>query len=162
MIKNGVEPNIITFNAVISACAKDGQGALAERWLEKMHRAGVMPNSFSYNSAAKPYACSGDYLKVEELMASLKAGGSSPDDFCVNSLLTAYGNARPKQSRRAEAAFEEFVNSQPSSVSASTVAALARATTKSTADALCKKFAVNVDAGSHKKGGGKGGKGAKQ
>merc|ERR1719231_737633 len=146
MLKDGVEPNIITFNAVISACTKDGQGDLAMHWLDKMKRAGVAPNSFSYNSAARSFATSGDYRKVEQLMESLRADGMSPDDFCIASLLNAYANARPKQSRRAEAAFEEFVKASPNAVSTNTVAALARATSRSAADAFCKKCGLNQKA----------------
>merc|ERR1719281_1500839 len=97
MLEDGVEPNVITFNAVIAACAKKGQGRRAENWLEKMKMADVLPNSFSYNSAAKPFVALGDYKKVEQLMAGLRSDGLSFDDFCLASLLYSYGNAKPAQ-----------------------------------------------------------------
>ena len=95
---------MITFNAVIAACAKKGQGFRAENWLEKMKLAEVLPNSFSYNSAAKPFVALGDYKKVEQLMANMRRDGLAFDDFCLTSVLHAYGNAKPKQQQRAESA----------------------------------------------------------
>merc|ERR1719379_1587794 len=108
-----------------------------------MKQAGVPPNSFTYNSVAKSFAASGDYRKVEQLIDSLKRDGMTPDDFCLASLLNSYSNAKPKQVRRAEAAFEEFVRAHHIDVSANTVAALARATGRANADALCKKCGVD-------------------
>merc|ERR1719217_1517126 len=104
MLEAGVEPNVITFNAVMAACAKAGDGKRCEQWLEKMRCAGVQPNSFTYNSVAKPYVVKGDYERVEQFMKDLRSEGSPMDDFCLTSLLHAYGNAKPKQTFRAQAA----------------------------------------------------------
>merc|ERR1719498_1797837 len=109
MLEAGVEPNVITFNAVMAACAKAGNGQRCEHWLEKMRRAGVQPNSFTYNSAAKPFVVKGDYERVEKFMTDLRSEGSSLDDFCLTSLLHAYGNAKPKQAFRAQAALKQFL-----------------------------------------------------
>merc|ERR1719214_102578 len=111
MLDAGVEPNVITFNAVIAACAKAGNGKRCEEWLEKMRRAGVQPNSFTYNSAAKPFVAKGDYERVEKYMKDLRSDGSPMDDFCLTSLVHAYGNAKPKQVFRAQAALKHFVAS---------------------------------------------------
>merc|ERR1719460_2471401 len=112
MLEAGAEPNVITFNAVIAACAKAGNGQRCEHWLEKMRHAGVQPNSFTYNSAAKPYVAKGDYERVEKFMGDLRSEGSPLDDFCLTSLLNAYGNSKPKQTFRAQAALKHFLNSE--------------------------------------------------
>jgi len=109
MLEAGVEPNVITFNAVIAACAKACNGQRCEHWLEKMRRAGVQPNSFTYNSAAKPFVVKGDYERVEKYINDLRSEGSAVDDFCLTSLLHAYGNAKPKQTFRAQAALKQFL-----------------------------------------------------
>merc|ERR1719217_1825139 len=109
MLEAGVEPNVITFNAVMAACAKAGDGKRCEQWLEKMRCAGVQPNSFTYNSVAKPYVVEGDYERVEQFMKDLRSEGSPLDDFCLASLLHAYGNAKPKQPARAQDAVREFL-----------------------------------------------------
>merc|ERR1719171_662201 len=137
MLEDGVEPNVITFNAVIAAAAKKGQGRRAENWLEKMKLAEVLPNSFSYNSAAKPYVALGDWRKVEQLMGNLRNDGLAFDDFCLTSLLHSYGNAKPKQQQRAEAAFREFVAEKPKGVSSNAVNSLGRVIGRNAADALC-------------------------
>merc|ERR1719463_230840 len=110
MLEAGVEPNVITFNAVIAACAKAGDGKRCEQWLEKMRRAGVQPNSFTYNSAAKPFVVKGDYERVEKYMNDLRSEVSALDDFCLTSLLNASGNAKPKQTFRAQAALKHFLS----------------------------------------------------
>merc|ERR1719217_1136846 len=110
MLEAGVEPNVITFNAVMAACAKAGNGKRCEHWLEKMRCAGVQPNSFTYNSAAKPFVAKGDYERVEKYMNDLRSEGSPLDDFCLTSLLHAYGNAKPKQTFRAQAALKQFLS----------------------------------------------------
>ena len=56
------KPNTITFNAVIAACAKAGDGHRACEWLEKMKLAGILPNSFSSSSVSAP--CSERSSKV--------------------------------------------------------------------------------------------------
>merc|ERR1719201_2426955 len=166
MLEDGVEPNVITFNAVIAAASKKGQGRRAENWLEKMKLAEVLPNSFSYNSACKPFVALGDYKKVEQLMANLRSDGLAFDDFCLTSLLHSYGNAKPKQQQRAESVFREFVAEKPKGVTSNAVEALGRVVGKSAANALCGKCGLDPDAiiattaagkGSGKgKGGGKG------
>merc|ERR1719240_1679871 len=146
MLEDGVEPNVITFNAVISACAKKGQGRRAESWLDKMKRADVFPNSFSYNSAAKPFVALGDYKKVEQLMADLRSDGLPFDDFCLTSLLYAYGNAKPKQQKKAETAFRDYVAERPKGLSPNSLAALGRVIGRSSADALCEKCGLDRNA----------------
>merc|ERR1719265_1438818 len=157
MLEDGVEPNVITFNAVIAACAKKGQGRRAENWIEKMKLSEVLPNSFSYNSAAKPFVALGDYRKVEQLMENLRSDGLAFDDFCLTSLLHAYGNSKPKQQQRAECAFQEFAAAKPRGVSSNAVAALGRVIGKNAADALCDKCGLYRDAimANSGKGGGK-------
>merc|ERR1719171_337009 len=76
-------------------------------------------------------------------MADMKADGVQFDDFCLASLLNAYGNATPKQSRRAEAALADFAVQVPQAATAvlshSTLAALGRAVGRSAAESLVKK-----------------------
>jgi len=150
--------NEITFNAVICACAKAGDGKRAGEWLQKMKLAEVLPNSFSYNQAAKPYVSQGDYRRVENLMTALRNDGLPPDDFCLASLLYAYGNAHPKQKQRAETAFRRYV-ADGVSLSRNAIAALARVVGRSNADALCEQCGVDakgIEGGSSAKSGGLG------
>merc|ERR1719169_31264 len=130
MLEAGVEPNVITFNAVVAACAKAGHGERCEQWIEKMQRAGITPNSFTYNSAAKPYVAKGNHSKVEKLMGDMRKTHLPMDDFCLTSLLYAYGNAKPKQQQRAHDAFKEFAAAS-GSFSQTTIQALHQAVGRS-------------------------------
>ena len=47
----GLQPDVISFSAVIDACAKQGEAAKAEEWLSKMQAAGLQPNVISYSAA---------------------------------------------------------------------------------------------------------------
>ena len=49
--KAGVEPDVITFNAVISAAAKKCDLPAAERWSERVKKAGVEPNVITFSSS---------------------------------------------------------------------------------------------------------------
>ena len=51
----GVEPDVMSYNAVIDACARSGDVGRAERWLEQMGAAGLPPNVVSYSSVL--HAC---------------------------------------------------------------------------------------------------------
>merc|ERR1719333_1107840 len=145
MLESGVEPNTITFNAVISACAKVGDGRRACEWLAKMKAAGILPNSFSYNSAAKSHVARGDYRRVEELMNSLRADGLPYDDFCLTSLLYAYSNAKPKQREKAEAVFREHVT-EGVRVTSTSLQALARVSGRAEAEAICSQCGIDWSA----------------
>merc|ERR1719213_574086 len=143
MLEAGVQPNVITFNAVVSACAKAGEGPRCEQWIEKMSRAKIKPNSFTYNSAAKPYVAKGNYNRVEHLMNGMRNNGLCMDDFCLTTLLHAYGNARPKQRQRAEDTFKNFT-AEGVSPTQTSILALQRIVGRSEAMALCQQCAVNT------------------
>merc|ERR1719498_483458 len=145
MLESGVVPNTITFNAVIAACAKVGDGRRACEWLSKMKAAGILPNSFSYNSAAKPYVARGEYKRVEELMNGLRADGLPYDDFCLTSLLYAYSNAKPKQRGKAEAVFREQV-AEGVRVTSTSLQALTRVSGCAEAEAICARCGVDLSA----------------
>merc|ERR1719440_1197247 len=108
-----------------------------------MKAAGILPNSFSYNSAAKPYVARGEHRRVEELMNSLRADGLPYDDFCLTSLLYAYSNAKPRQREKAEAVFREHVAAGVR-VTSTSLQALARASGRAEAEAICSRCGVNI------------------
>merc|ERR1719321_444340 len=76
-------------------------------------------------------------------MADLRNDGLSFDDFCLTSLIYAYGNAKPKQQKKAEAAFSEYVAEYPKGLSSNALTALGRVIGWSAADALCDKCGLD-------------------
>ena len=46
----GVPKTVVTYNAVISACARSREVGMAKSLLTKMQKAGIRPNEVSFNS----------------------------------------------------------------------------------------------------------------
>ncbi len=53
-------PDVITYNTVISACAKRGDMERLERWLARMEEENVVPNAITYTSVISACAKGGD------------------------------------------------------------------------------------------------------
>lgn len=53
MLKEGLEPNVVSYTTTIGACAKEGSknAAMAFMWLQRMRSRGVPPNYHTYNTA---------------------------------------------------------------------------------------------------------------
>lgn len=86
----GVEPNVVSYNAAISACEKGGQWLAAVGLFEAMKRNGrasAQPDAVTYNALLSALATSHQVLLkfgVLESQASLYAGVCSPISFyCV-------------------------------------------------------------------------------
>merc|ERR1719265_2380490 len=71
--------------------------------------------------------------------------GLPMDDFCLASLFYAYGNAKPKQQRRAQEVFEQFV-ADGAKLSQTTIQALQRVVGRSEAQVLCQKYSKQPSA----------------
>lgn len=53
MLKEGLEPNVVSYTTAIGACAKEGDknAAMASTWLQRMRARNVKPNFHTYNTA---------------------------------------------------------------------------------------------------------------
>lgn len=53
MLKEGLEPNVVSYTTTIGACAKEGSknAAMASMWLQRMRMRDVPPNYHTYNTA---------------------------------------------------------------------------------------------------------------
>merc|ERR1719321_776471 len=108
MVTAGVTPNVVTYSTVITACAQNADSDRSDFWLSEMRKNGVKPNSYTYNALARQFVAKGDFQKVEDLMNDLKRSGQALDEHCLASLLSAYYNATPKETKRAEMTLLEF------------------------------------------------------
>eukprot|EP00415_Alexandrium_ostenfeldii_P005144 UN5144 len=71
MIQSRVEPNVVTFSAVISACEKGGQWLAALTLLSSMIKLGIVPNVVSCNAAVSTCEKSGQWLVALALLSSM-------------------------------------------------------------------------------------------
>merc|ERR1719215_2080348 len=74
-----------------------------------MKARGVEPEASTYTTIALPYAKAGDFGQVEALMYESYTVGHRWREREYSVLLSAYGNAKPKEQRKAERAFRELV-----------------------------------------------------
>lgn len=53
MLKEGIEPNVVSYTTAIGACAKEGMknASTAAMWLQRMRSRNVQPNYHTYNTA---------------------------------------------------------------------------------------------------------------
>jgi pentatricopeptide repeat protein len=53
MLKEGLEPNVVSYTTTIGACAKEGMKnpQMASTWITRMRSRNVMPNFHTYNTA---------------------------------------------------------------------------------------------------------------
>merc|ERR1719335_791540 len=102
-----MEPEVVSFSAVIDACGRAGHTDRARRIFDRLLALGVRPTIVTYTSLARPFARRGDFEKVEQIHADALASGVTPNEYFLNVQLSAYTHALPPQPARAEAALRE-------------------------------------------------------
>jgi pentatricopeptide repeat domain-containing protein 1 len=58
MDEMNIQKTVVTYNTVISACARAGEVSTAKNLLQKMKRAGISPNIYSFNAVMTACATS--------------------------------------------------------------------------------------------------------
>ena len=56
MESKGVRPNVVSYNILIAAYAKQFQPGKAAEWIQRMKEAGIMPDVVSYSTVIDAYA----------------------------------------------------------------------------------------------------------
>ena len=83
----GIEPDVITYSAAISACEKGGQWKHALRVLEEMRSSGTKPTVISYSAAISACEKGGQWERALELLEEMKSTGVEPDVISYNGVL---------------------------------------------------------------------------
>ena len=76
--------DVITYNAVIDACAKVGEVQKAASYLETMRDHGTYPDVISFTSVINGYAQLGDVDKAEHWLAQMDEFNVAPYIFFIN------------------------------------------------------------------------------
>ena len=102
MFKRGIKPNVVSFGAVINACAKaSGSGSFDERryqravfWHQKMLEMAVSPNLRSYSALINACAKAGKADEAEKWLIELEdSAGLKSDAIVYSSVIDACGKA---------------------------------------------------------------------
>eukprot|EP00756_Hemistasia_phaeocysticola_P042980 Hpha_TRINITY_DN16_c0_g1::TRINITY_DN16_c0_g1_i1::g.110125::m.110125 len=84
MTKADVRPNLICYNAVLSACDRGGRAEVARELLGRMRKEGVRPDAISYSLAVSSCAKAECLTFLQELLGHKEASGEfDPGSFCT-------------------------------------------------------------------------------
>ena len=56
MLASDIEANVVSYSAMVDACAKAGEPALAEKWHHAMLEKGIAPNAHSFSVLINAWA----------------------------------------------------------------------------------------------------------
>jgi len=88
MIQAKLQFSIVTFNAVIDACARSCQMIRVQPLLEDMERQGITPNIVTYSTILKGYCQEGRLNEAFQLLKTMKLSEDvKPDEFSYNTLI---------------------------------------------------------------------------
>lgn len=102
----GMEDPVL-YSSVINVCGKANDAERAWGIFEQMQARGVRPHIVLYAALARPFAHQGDWQRVEEIAKIMEESGVKSNEYFLYAQILAYGNARPKQSAKAEACFKK-------------------------------------------------------
>merc|ERR1719146_651942 len=97
---NGVQANVQSYSAVVSAFAKAGDTKGSEKWLVKMLESGIRGDTISYTAMINACAQTGDIQKAEDWLVKMLEDGVEPNVITFNAVIAAC--AKKGQGRRAE------------------------------------------------------------
>lgn len=139
MHREGMELTIVTYNALLDACARSQEMKLVPSILEAMGAQGVNPNVITYSTIIKGYCQDGRVDKALEVFEEMKGiAVLRPDEHTYNTVIN--GCARLLYFDKGLALFEEMcqVGIQPSNYTLSVLVKLAgRCRRTDNAFALC-------------------------
>merc|ERR1711964_45954 len=105
MLKSRVQPDIVSYNAVINSHAKAVDPCGAAHWLEAAAEVQLSPNIISYNTVVGAHAKVGDADAVADVLDQMAVAGLEPTVVTWTSMLSACANARPRRTEAAERVF---------------------------------------------------------
>jgi len=97
----------VIYSGVIDACGKAKDAERAWSIFEQMRSHGVRLHVVGYAALARPFAHNGDFERVEKIAKIMEESGVASNEYFLYAHLLSYGNARPKQSYRAEVVFKQ-------------------------------------------------------
>jgi len=102
----GIESDVYTYSALISACEKAGQSDRAFGVYADMRRERVTPNVYMYSALISACEKAGESDRAFEVYADMRREGVAPDVYAYNALISACEKAG--QSDRAFGVYDEM------------------------------------------------------
>ena len=89
----GIKPDVVSYNAAISACKKGGKWGKALALLEEMHGEGIEPNVITYSAAISACEKGGQWEKALSLLKEMRGVGIKPNVITYNAAIQACASA---------------------------------------------------------------------
>jgi pentatricopeptide repeat protein len=89
MTARGAVPDVISYNAAISGCARAREWQRAVALLERMEKRGIEPTVISYNTAISACAKGGQWRRAIKLLGKMEKRGLTPDAISYSSAICA-------------------------------------------------------------------------
>eukprot|EP00931_Biecheleriopsis_adriatica_P099710 TRINITY_DN7440_c0_g1_i1.p1 TRINITY_DN7440_c0_g1~~TRINITY_DN7440_c0_g1_i1.p1 ORF type:complete len:381 (-),score=70.09 TRINITY_DN7440_c0_g1_i1:450-1541(-) len=90
MKQKGLRPTVITYTALISACADDPQKAeMALTFFDEMQRTGTRPNEHTFCAVLCACGVTGQIEKALDVFSNMHQSGCSPNVYTYTALITA-------------------------------------------------------------------------
>ena len=89
MRSEGIEPNVITYSAAISACEKGKKWEKALSLLEQMRDARIKPDVISYSAAISACEKGGQWERALSLLEQMRGEGIEPDVISYSAAISA-------------------------------------------------------------------------
>jgi len=89
MMDAGVTVDLVSYSAVIHACAKVGNIKRAEHWFAQLTDSGMKPGTIIYNVLIHACAKAGDLGRAEYWLRKTKEDGDCPDVYSYNAVIDA-------------------------------------------------------------------------
>jgi len=105
----GVEPNVQSYNLMLTACGRHGEPSAAEATMKEMSGLSIAPNVASYTSLSVAYKNAKDFEAVYQILQRMRAAGVEPNDVTYTTLVDAA--SREGDAERASALIEEMEES---------------------------------------------------
>lgn len=91
---------VYTYTAMLSACVRSKDMALAQKYFKEMQGKGISPNIVTYNTLIAGYNRTKEYDKAWELFQELKSKGLSPDEITFSYILVHQADTKDEERKR--------------------------------------------------------------
>ena len=87
------QPDRVSFNTLITACARAKLPTEAEAAFAQMERRGLVPDQQSFSSVLLAHSRAGDAARSQHWFDRMVSSGIAPDDIAFNTLLAAHADS---------------------------------------------------------------------
>eukprot|EP00252_Welwitschia_mirabilis_P027666 TRINITY_DN9553_c0_g1_i1.p1 TRINITY_DN9553_c0_g1~~TRINITY_DN9553_c0_g1_i1.p1 ORF type:complete len:497 (+),score=78.47 TRINITY_DN9553_c0_g1_i1:290-1780(+) len=101
------QPNIVTYNILLRACAQNCQVDKVDALLTEIKLSNIVADNYTYNGVMDAYGKNGMLREMEDILSRMKEDHCRPDIITFNLLIDAYG--KHQEFNKMEKVFESLL-----------------------------------------------------